>query len=252
MMEDQGSSMSQRTAFVTGASRGIGRACAMALAASGAKLVLAARDTAKLEEAAAQIRDAGGEAYTVALDLTEPDRIPAAFTEAVEKAGPIHILVNNAAITRDNLALRMKRQDFETVVQVNLSSAFTCIQQVLPAMVKQRWGRIINITSVVAQAGNPGQANYVSAKAGLIGLTKSLAQELASRNITVNAVAPGFIDTDMTAVLSQEVRDRILAGIPLKRMGTPEEVAAAVKFLAAEESGYITGHVLSVNGGMYM
>jgi 3-oxoacyl-[acyl-carrier protein] reductase len=252
MMEDQGSSMSQRTAFVTGASRGIGRACAMALAASGAKLVLAARDTAKLEEAAAQIRDAGGEAHTVALDLAEPDRIPAAFTEAAGKAGPIHILVNNAAITRDNLALRMKRQDFETVVQVNLSSAFTCIQQVLPAMVKQRWGRIINITSVVAQAGNPGQANYVSAKAGLIGLTKSLAQELASRNITVNAVAPGFIDTDMTAVLGQEVRDRILAGIPLKRMGTPEEVAAAVKFLAGEEAAYITGHVLSVNGGMYM
>ncbi|MDX1979213.1 MAG: 3-oxoacyl-[acyl-carrier-protein] reductase [Bryobacteraceae bacterium] len=244
--------MSQRTAFVTGASRGIGKACALALAGEGCRLVLAARDGARLEEVAGQIRESGGEAHTVTLDLTMPDLIPEAFAEAAAKAGPIHILVNNAAITKDNLALRMKRQDFESVLQVNLSSAFACIQQVLPAMVKGRWGRIINIASVVAQAGNAGQANYVAAKAGLIGLTKSLAQELASRNITVNAVAPGFIETDMTAVLSLEVKERILGGIPLKRMGRPEEVAAAVKFLAGEEAGYITGHVLNVNGGMYM
>lgn len=244
--------MSQRTAFVTGASRGIGKACALALASMGCKVVLAARDVAKLEEVAALIRERGGEAHTVQLDLSSAESIPQAFADAVAKAGPIHILVNNAAITKDGLALRMKRADFEHVLQVNLSGSFACIQAVLPAMVKERWGRIINISSVVAQAGNPGQVNYVSSKAGLIGLTKSLAHELASRNITVNAVAPGFIETDMTAVLNQEQKDRILTTIPLKRMGTAEEVASAVKFLAGDESGYITGQVINVNGGMYM
>ncbi len=244
--------MAQRTAFITGASRGIGKACALALASAGCKVVLAARDLAKLEEAAAAVREKGGEAHVVQLDLTTPDQIAQAFAEAVSKAGPIHILVNNAAITKDGLALRMKRQDFESVLQVNLSGAFSCIQQVLSLMVKERWGRIVNISSVVAQAGNPGQVNYVSSKAGLIGLTKSLAHELASRNITVNAVAPGFIETDMTAVLSNEVKEKILSSIPLKRMGTAEEVASAVRFLAAEEAGYITGQVINVNGGMYM
>ncbi len=244
--------MAKRTAFITGASRGIGRACAMALAGAGCRVVLAARDLARLEEAAAAIRESGGEAHTVALDLTAPDQIAQAFSEAVAKAGPVHILVNNAAITKDGLALRMKRQDFESVLQVNLSGAFACIQQVLSPMVKERWGRIINISSVVAQAGNPGQVNYVSSKAGLIGMTKSLAHELSSRNITVNAVAPGFIETDMTAVLTPEVKERILGSIPLKRMGTAGEVAAAVKFLASDEAGYITGQVLNVNGGMYM
>jgi len=244
--------MAQRTALITGASRGIGKACAMALAKEGHKLVLAARDAAKLEEVAAAIREAGGEAQAVSLDLAALDTIPQAFSDAVSKAGPIHILVNNAAVTKDTLALRMKRVDFEHVLDVNLTAAFVCMQQVLSGMMKERWGRIINITSVVAQAGNPGQANYVASKAGLIGVTKSLAQEMASRNITVNAVAPGFIDTDMTQVLTQEQKDRILTAIPLKRMGSPVEVAAAVRFLASDEAGYITGHVLNVNGGMYM
>ena len=244
--------MGQRTALVTGASRGIGKACALALGKAGHKVVVAARDAAKLEETAEAIRSAGGEAHVVSLDLSAPDTIAQSFADAVAKAGPIHILVNNAGITKDGLALRMKRADFESVVQVNLTSAFVCIQQVLQGMMKERWGRIVNITSVVGQAGNPGQANYVASKAGLIGMTKSLAQEIASRNITVNAVAPGFIESDMTAVLSDEVKQRILTGIPLKRMGTGEEVAAAVKFLASDEASYITGHVLNVNGGMYM
>jgi 3-oxoacyl-[acyl-carrier protein] reductase len=244
--------MTVRTALVTGASRGIGRACAMALAAAGHRVVLTARDTGRLEEAAAAIRAQGGEGHIVLLDLASAESISAAFAEAAAKAGPIDILVNNAAITKDTLALRMKRADFESVLNVNLTGAFLCIQQVLSSMMKQRWGRIINISSVVAQAGNPGQANYVSSKAGLIGLTKAIAQEMASRNITVNAVAPGFIDTDMTQALSPEVKERILNSIPLKRMGTPEDVAAAVRFLAGEEAGYITGHVLNVNGGMFM
>jgi len=244
--------MSARTALVTGASRGIGKACAIALAGAGHRVVLAARDMGKLEEAAAAIRAQGGEAHTVALDLSAPDSIPASFAEAASKAGPIHILVNNAAITKDTLALRMKRADFEIVLAVNLTGAFLCIQQVLGSMMKERWGRIVNISSVVAQAGNPGQSNYVSSKAGLIGLTKAIAREMASRNITVNAVAPGFIDTEMTQALSAEMKERILGSIPLKRMGASEDVAAAVRFLVSDEAGYITGHVLNVNGGMLM
>lgn len=245
--------MTERTALVTGASRGIGKACALALAAAGHKVILAARDQGKLREAAAEIAAGGGAAVPVALDLADLDGIPQAFKKAAEAAGsPIHILVNNAGITKDNLALRMKRGDFEQVLQTNLTAAFVCIQQVLQGMMKERWGRIINITSVVAQAGNAGQANYVASKAGLIGLTKTLAHEMASRNITVNAVAPGFIDTDMTQVLGADVREKILASIPLKRMGTGADVAAAVRFLAGAEAGYITGHVLNVNGGMYM
>jgi 3-oxoacyl-[acyl-carrier protein] reductase len=244
--------MGRRTALVTGASRGIGRACAVALAGAGHRVVLAARDQAKLEEGAAAIREAGGEAHVVELNLNDPDSIAGTFAAAVQKAGPIHILVNNAAVTRDTLALRMKRADFESVLQVNLTGAFLCMQQVLSGMMKERWGRIINISSVVAQAGNPGQANYVASKAGLIGLTKTLAHEMASRNITVNAVAPGFIDTDMTQALSSEVRERILSAIPMKRMGTAAEVAAVVKFLSCEEASYITGQVFNVNGGMFM
>lgn len=224
----------------------------MALAAAGHKVVLAARDMEKLEETAESIRALGGEAYTVSMDLAALDSIPPSFAEAVSKAGPINILVNNAAMTKDGLALRMKRGDFEHVLQVNLTAAFLCIQQVLLGMSRERWGRIVNITSVVAQAGNAGQANYVASKAGLIGVTKSIAQEMASRNLTVNAVAPGFIDTDMTQVLPADVKERILQAIPLKRMGSPEDVAAAVRFLVSEEAGYITGHVLNVNGGMYM
>ena len=236
--------MTTRTALVTGASRGIGLACARALASAGARVILAARDAAKLEAASAAIP---GSSW-VTLDLASQDSIKAAFA----KAGKVDILVNNAAVTKDGLALRMKKDDWDAVLATNLTGAFLAVQQVLQAMMKERWGRIINISSIVGETGNPGQANYVASKAGLIGLTKSLAQEIASRNVTVNAVAPGFIETDMTAKLTDEIRESLLGHIPLKRMGTAEEVAAAVRFLASDEAGYITGHVLDVNGGMYM
>jgi 3-oxoacyl-[acyl-carrier protein] reductase len=236
--------MPNRTALVTGASRGIGLACAHALASAGARVILAARDAAKLEAASATIP---GSTW-VTLDMSSQESIKEAFT----KAGPVDILVNNAAVTKDGLALRMKKDDWDTVLATNLTGAFLAIQQVMHGMMKERWGRIINISSIVGETGNPGQANYVASKAGLIGLTKSLAQEIASRNITVNAIAPGFIDTDMTAGLSAQLKESMLAHIPLKRFGKPEDVAAAVKFLASEEAGYITGAVLNVNGGMYM
>ncbi|HEY3825880.1 MAG TPA: 3-oxoacyl-[acyl-carrier-protein] reductase [Bryobacteraceae bacterium] len=244
--------MTNRIALITGASRGIGRACALALSAGGAKVVLAARQVEKLEEVAAEVRAAGGEAYVVSIDLASPDSIKEAFSKASKDFGRIDILVNNAGLTRDGLALRMKRDDWDIVLQTNLSGSFFCIQQVLPAMVRERWGRIVNIASVVGESGNAGQANYAASKAGLIGLTKSLAQELASRNITVNAVAPGFVETDMTASLSDELKAKITEAVPLKRIGSPKDVAAAVKFLAGDDASYITGHVLDVNGGMYM
>jgi len=236
--------MTNRTAFVTGASRGIGLACARALAQAGARVVLAARDAARLEAASKEIPNSSW----VELDLASPDSIKAAFA----KGGKVDILINNAAITKDGLALRMKKDDWDAVIATNLTGAFLSIQQVLHGMMKERWGRIVNISSIVGETGNPGQANYVASKAGLIGLTKSLAQEMASRNITVNAVAPGFIETDMTAGLSDDLKSTMLAHIPLKRLGRPEDVASAVRFLASEEAGYITGHVLDVNGGMYM
>src|SRR6202795_2519813 len=244
--------MPNRVAFVTGASRGIGKACALALADAGARVALAARHKEKLEEIAAQIRSRWGEAYVVELDLASDDSIKNAFAVTAKEFGRIDILVNNAGITRDNLALRMRKEDWNAVLETNLTGAFRAIQQVLQGMMRERWGRIINITSVVGEAGNAGQANYVASKAGLIGLTKSLAQEVASRNITVNAVAPGFIDTDMTQALTAGLKERITAVIPLGRLGTAEEVAGAVRFLASDEAAYITGHVLSVNGGMYM
>jgi 3-oxoacyl-[acyl-carrier protein] reductase len=244
--------MQNRIAFVTGASRGIGRACALALSSAGARVVLAARQLEKLEQVAGEIRATGGEAFVVEMDLSIPDSIRSAFSKAGKEFGRVDILVNNAAITKDGLALRMKQQDWDAVLATNLTGAFVAIQQVLLGMMRERWGRIVNITSVVAEAGNAGQANYVASKAGLVGLTKSLAQEMASRNVTVNAVAPGFIETDMTHGLSQELKDRLLAAIPLQRLGKPEDIAAAVRFLASEEAAYITGHVLNVNGGMYM
>jgi 3-oxoacyl-[acyl-carrier protein] reductase len=238
--------------MVTGASRGIGKACALELAKAGAKVALAARQVEKLEETAAEIRREGGEAFVAPMDLSSHDSIREAFAATVNHFGPIGILVNNAAVTRDGLALRMKPADWDVVLQTNLSGTFYCIQQVMSGMLKERWGRIVNISSVVGESGNVGQANYVASKAGVIGLTKAMAQELGSRTITVNAVAPGFIDTDMTAVLKDEVKTSILGTIPLKRFGRPEDVAAAVRFLCSEEAGYITGHVLDVNGGMYM
>jgi 3-oxoacyl-[acyl-carrier protein] reductase len=244
--------MHNRVAFVTGASRGIGKACALALADSGARVALAARHQEKLEEVAAEIRSRSREAYVVELDLASDDSIKNAFAVTAKEFGRIDILVNNAGITRDNLALRMRKDDWNAVLETNLTGAFRAIQQVLQGMMRERWGRIINITSVVGEAGNAGQANYAASKAGLIGLTKSMAQEMASRHITVNAVSPGFIDTDMTSVLSDELRAKVLEAIPLRRLGKPEDVAAAVRFLASEEAGFITGHVLAVNGGMYM
>jgi 3-oxoacyl-[acyl-carrier protein] reductase len=244
--------MKNRIAFVTGASRGIGRACAEKLASGGARVVLAARSLDKLEEVAARIRAGGGEVFVVSIDLAAPESIKEAFSRASKEFGRIDILVNNAGVTRDGLAMRMKRDDWDLVLQTNLSGSFFCIQQVIPGMIRERWGRIVNITSVVGEAGNPGQANYVASKAGLIGLTKSLAQELGSRNVTVNAVAPGFIDTDMTAALNDELKAKVTESVPLKRIGKPEDIAAAVHFLCGEEANYITGHVLDVNGGMYM
>ena len=234
----------ERTALITGASRGIGLACAHALASTGVRVILAARDAAKLEAASAAIP---GSSW-ITLDMSSHESIKEAFA----KAGKVDILVNNAAVTKDGLALRMKKDDWDTVLATNLTGAFLAIQQVIQGMMKERWGRIIHISSIVGETGNPGQANYVASKAGLIGLTKSLAQEIASRNITVNAIAPGFIDTDMTAGLSDQLKETMLAHIPLKRFGKPEDVAAAVRFLASEEAGYITGAVLNVNGGMYM
>ncbi len=241
-----------RTAFVTGASRGIGKACAFALAAAGARVVVAARTLDRCEEVAAEIRAQGHEAMAVAIDLSSKESIVAAIGQAAKDFGPIHILVNNAGITKDGLALRMKTEDWQAVIDTNLSGSFYASQAVMQGMMKERWGRIINIVSVVGEMGNAGQANYVAAKAGLIGLTKSLARELASRSITVNAVAPGFISTDMTAVLSDDLKQKMLTNIPLARFGAAEDIAEAVKFLASDGASYITGHVLDINGGMYM
>jgi 3-oxoacyl-[acyl-carrier protein] reductase len=223
----------------------------MALASAGHRVIVADRDLETLEESAAAVRAAGGQADALGIDMSSPDSIKAAFAKAKE-IGRVEILVNNAGITRDGLAMRMKPEDWNLVIQTNLTGAFLAIQQVLPVMMKERWGRIVNIASVVGQSGNPGQANYVASKAGLIGLTKAIAQEMGSRGVTVNAVAPGFIDTSMTAVLSAELKEKMLATVPLKRLGTPEDIAAAVRFLCSEEAGYITGHTLNVNGGMYM
>jgi 3-oxoacyl-[acyl-carrier protein] reductase len=244
--------MTNRTAFITGASRGIGRACALALSEAGARVALASRNTAQLEELAGEIRAQGREAFAITIDLASAESIQEAFAKTSKEFGPIAILVNNAGITKDGLALRMKKDDWDTVLATNLTGAFLATQQVLQHMMRERWGRVINISSVVGEMGNPGQANYVASKAGLIGLTKALAQEMGSRNITVNAVAPGFIQTDMTDKLSQERKDNLVGHIALKRIGKPEDVAAAVRFLASEEAGYITGHVLNVNGGLYM
>ncbi len=245
-------SLKDKVALVTGASQGIGRATALALSGAGAKVAVAARNTEKLAALVAEIESTGGSALAVPMDVADPAQVKTGFQELLAKLGKLDILVNNAAITRDTLALRMKLEDWDAVLRTNLTGAHLCIQQALGAMLKQRSGRIINITSVVAQTGNAGQSNYVASKAGLIGLTRAIAVEVASRNITVNAVAPGFIDTPMTAPLSQELKDKMKSMIPLARFGTDADVAAAIVFLASDEAAYITGQVLDVNGGLYM
>jgi 3-oxoacyl-[acyl-carrier protein] reductase len=245
-------SLDGRVAMVTGASQGIGRACAVALAKAGAQVALAARNASKLAEVAAEIEAAGGKAMAFEMDLASEDSIKAVTKAVVAQYGKIEILVNNGGITRDNLMLRMKLTDWNAVLQTNLTGAFLLTQAVSSSMLKARWGRIINISSVVGETGQAGQANYAASKAGLIGLTMSLARELASRNITVNAVAPGYIATPMTDVLNDQQRSAMLTQIPLDRAGTPEDVAIAVVFLASDQASYITGHVLDVNGGMHM
>ena len=244
--------MSRRTALITGASRGIGKACALSIAAAGYRVVLAARSQSKLEEVAEEVRSPGGEAFVVEMDLANSASIAEAFKKTAQEFGRIDILVNNAGITKDGLALRMKQADWESVLTTNLSGSFYAIQQVLPGMMRERWGRIVNISSVVGESGNPGQVNYAASKAGLLGLTKALAKEVGSRNVTVNAVAPGFIETDMTHVLPPELQQKMIVETPLKRMGIPQDVASAVKFLISDDAAFITGHVLDVNGGIYM
>jgi 3-oxoacyl-[acyl-carrier protein] reductase len=245
-------SLKDKVALVSGASQGIGRATALALAEAGAKVAIAARNTEKLMSLAEEILSAGGEALPLPMDVADAGQVKTGFQQLLAKLGKLDILVNNAAITRDTLALRMKLEDWDAVLRTNLTGAYLCIQQALGAMLKQRAGRIINISSVVAETGNAGQANYVASKAGLIGLTRAIAVEVASRNITVNAIAPGFIATPMTDPLSTELKDKMKAMIPLGRFGSGRDVATTIVFLASDEAGYITGQVLDVNGGLHM
>jgi 3-oxoacyl-[acyl-carrier protein] reductase len=244
--------LSGRIALVTGASQGIGRACALKLASAGAAVAVAARNQDKLNEVVQQITSTGGTATAFSMDVAEEDQIKSTFKAVLAQFGKIDILVNNAGITRDQLVMRMKRADWDAVLNTNLTSAYLCTQQAITSMLKQRWGRIVNITSVFGQMGQAGQANYASSKAGLIGLTMAIAREVGSRNITCNAVAPGFIETAMTSGLGDDFKQMAVKNIPLGRVGTPEDVASAVAFLASDEAAYITGHVLSVNGGMLM
>src|ERR1019366_9111020 len=245
-------SLSGRVALVTGASQGIGRTCALRLAKDGAAVAVAARNQEKLNELVGEITNAGGKAAAFALDVADEEQVKSTLRSAIAQFGKIDILVNNAGITRDQLVMRLKRADWDAVLNTNLTSAYLCIQQAIGSMLKQRWGRIINITSVFGQTGQAGQANYAASKAGLIGLTMAMAREVAPRNITCNAVAPGFIETSMTAALSEEFKQNAVKAIPLGRVGTPDDIANAVCFLASEEASYITGHVLNVNGEMLM
>lgn len=251
-MTDHPQNFEGKVALVTGASQGIGKACARALAEAGAAVALGARNLEKIQAAAAEIEAKGSKALALSLDVSNADSVKAAVDAVMQNWEKIDILVNNAGITRDNLLMRMKPEDWEIVLKTNLAGAYYCIRAVLPFMVRARYGRIINIASVVAQAGNPGQANYIASKAGLIGLTKAVAAEVGSRNITVNAVSPGFIETAMTEKLPEAVKQKIQSLVPLGRAGKDHEIAYAVRFLASEEAAYITGHCLNVNGGMYM
>jgi 3-oxoacyl-[acyl-carrier protein] reductase len=238
-----------KTALVTGATGGIGGAIARALHQQGATVAISGTRKEKLDELAGEL---GARVHVLPCDLSEPEQVNALVGDAEKAMGGLDILVNNAGLTRDTLAMRMKDADWERVLDVNLTAAFRLSRAAIKGMMKRRWGRIINISSVVAAIGNPGQANYISSKAGLVGLAKGLAAEVASRNITVNSVSPGFIETPMTGELNEKQRQQMLARVPAERLGTPEEVAACVAFLASEEAGYVTGHTLHANGGMAM
>ena len=244
--------LDNKTALVTGASQGIGEAIARRLAEQGARVVLAARSEDKLKDLAARIDAGGGCARPLALDVTEPETFADRLKQLPEDYAAVDILVNNAGITADNLLARMSLADWERVIRTNLTGAYALTREVLRGMMKRRWGRVINITSVVGLMGNAGQANYAAAKAGLVGLTKSLARELGSRSITVNAIAPGYIETAMTANLPEAAREELSGSIALKRLGTVDDVAWAALYLASEEAGYVTGHVLNVSGGLYI
>jgi 3-oxoacyl-[acyl-carrier protein] reductase len=241
-----------RIALVTGASQGIGRACALELARAGATVALAARNETKLAEAVSEIEAAGGQAAAFSLDVASEQSIKTGAKAVLDRFGKVEILVNNAGITRDSLVMTMKRSDWDDVLSTNLTGAFLLTQALIRPMLKNRWGRIINISSVVGRTGQAGQVNYAASKAGLIGITRSLAREVASRGITVNAVAPGYIETPMTAVLDEKLRADMIASIPLGRAGTDIEIAQSVAFLASDAAAYITGHVLDVNGGMFI
>jgi 3-oxoacyl-[acyl-carrier protein] reductase len=244
--------LSGRVAVVTGASQGIGRTIAWKLAQAGATVAVAARNQSKLDELVTEIQNAGGKALAFAVDVGNEEQVKTTFKQILAQLGKIEILVNNAGITRDQLVMRMKRADWDEVINTNLTSAYLCTLQAISSMLKQRWGRIVNVTSIFGQIGQAGQANYASSKAGLIGFTMAIAREVASRSITCNAVAPGFIETAMTSTLTEEFKQTAVKMIPLGRVGTTDDVANAVAFLASEEAGYVTGHVLNVNGGMHM
>lgn len=244
--------LKDQIAVVTGAGRGIGRAVALELAGRGATVVLVARSRDQLEQVAAEIAQAGGQAAVMPADVADAEQVQAMVDQTIEKYEKIDILVNNAGVTRDTVLLRMKEADWDTVISVNLKSAFLCTKAVSKGMLRKRYGRIVNMTSVIGQIGNAGQSNYAASKAGLIGFTQSIARELASRNITVNAVAPGYIATEMTDGLPEKIKEQVMAQIPMGRMGEPGDVASLVGFLVGPTSAYITGQVFNVDGGMVM